>query len=806
MRITLLGSIGGVCCALLASCLWSSSLRAQGLDDEPEEDLSQIDQAGETASEEGGLRTLVLRQVAGAPELDGNLDEPFWDNAQPVSIDYEFYPSRLAPAVVETRGLVALTDTHLYIGFVASDPDPDAIRSITRTRDAVKEDDYVSIVIDATGNLRRKFEFRVNPHGSRADILQDSNSNRYWYDWDTDWEAEAEINHTGYTAELAIPLDSIRQPRYPVGERPTWFVILKRSYPRMVDRTLGAVYEFQRESTVQAGDRNRRLVMEPYYIYNPDEERDEGDAFQQVLQHGDHEVGADLALNVDSGTTLFATINPNYTDVEADIARESINNPFTPFQPEKRSFFQQGRDLFSSYMPVVYTRNIIQPEYGLGLAFTGRRVSSGAFAINDTETNVIMPDNLGSDTVELSSPVRSVAARYIQGDKQASLGFMGTARNGTGYENLVAGVDGLYNFGIDDKVRFQAMYSSTEYPVEFADDLCESPGCLDQLPEDNCLLGECALDAEVLRADPTRRLEGHGLRAEYQHDGPSSLYWLRYFDYAADFRADLGYEPRTDFRQLNAAYGRNWFVEARRRDRGLSRIRAYAVLNHVESASGELIEDGFDLWGEFRGTLQTVLRAGWRLKNRAVNRIDQNDLALGDNAPRFDESYLQWYYETSPTNSFVFSLDGRYGNIADPANLVLGRMHEYKPAIEFLSEKLNLGLEQTYRNFLYQGSTLWREDFTTLKLIYHPWEKHVFRVLLLDDGTWRDTDRFLAEVLPREDERTTELTYLYRRTKGFSVLLGAKLIRQEDPQGDRFTSDRQVYLKLQYKFDKELAF
>jgi hypothetical protein len=46
-------------------------------------------------------------------------------------------------------------------------------------------------VIDTTGNLPREFEFRVNPHGAPADVLQSTVSNRYIYDWDTQWEAEA---------------------------------------------------------------------------------------------------------------------------------------------------------------------------------------------------------------------------------------------------------------------------------------------------------------------------------------------------------------------------------------------------------------------------------------------------------------------------------------------------------------------------------------------------------------------------------------------------------------------------------------
>ncbi|MFC1680602.1 carbohydrate binding family 9 domain-containing protein [Pseudomonadota bacterium] len=776
---------------------------AQNLEESPDEDLGQVDRATEKLSVKD-IKVITFDEADGRPRLDGALDDEFWQQAQSLEIVRELYPVRLAEAIVRTDVLVATTETHLYVGITAYDPQPELMRSSFRIRDGVKDDDYVSIVIDATGNLRRKFEFRVNPHGAIADVLQNTASNRYIYDWDTRWESAARITPSGYIVEMEIPMDSIKQPRPESGTSPKWFVILKRSYPRAVDRTFGAIYLFQREPDILRVGRKKRLELIPYYIFHPDEERARDERFEQVKDHENHDVGIDLKLVVDSSTTLSATISPNYTEVEADIARESISNPFTPFQPEKREFFQEGRDLYSTIMPIVYTRNIVQPKYGVNFAHTGRKSSTGGIWVSDQVTELIMPDNLGSDKVEVELPGNAAAFRYLTGKKGSAVGLLATARQGTDYSNYVAGVDGLVNLGIDDKLRFQLTYSSTQYPREFAADLCNSEGCLDSPPPEDCPLGDCDINPYVLRADPTMTLNGHGIRLGYKHDSPKSLYWVNYNDYAADFRTDFGFDKRTDYRQLNVAFGRNWFVDTFKRDKGKSRLRGYVVGNHIESSTGEAIEDGIDFWGEFRGSFQTVLRAGYRLKKRVVNRIQQDSLALGDNAPSFDESYLQWYYEASPVNYFIFNLDGRYGDIADADNLVLGRMLELVPKISFYTSRLKFRLSHTYRDYVTDGSSLYTENFTTLQVSYHPLEHHAFRFLFLNDQTDRAA-RFLGDEPPRERERTIELTYLYRSRPGLSILAGAKAKLESDSvSDDEYTSARQVYIKLRYDLSVEL--
>jgi hypothetical protein len=780
------------------------NLWAVDLEEAPDEDLGEIDKASDGMSVED-IRTIKLSDTPGKPQLDGVLNEAFWNDAPVLDIGKELYPIRFADAIVDTDVRVAVTATHLYLGITAHDPRPEEIRSSNRLRDGVKDGDYVSIVIDPTGNLRRKLEFRVNPHGSVSDVLQNTISDRYIYDWDTRWEAEAKITPQGYVVEMEIPFDSIKHPRVEEGKIPAWLVLMKRTYPRAVDRTFGAVYIFQKENVSGLATRNKRLELIPYYIFHPDEKRKSGEKFEQIKDHENHDIGGDIKLVLDSATTASATIHPNYTDVEGDIARNSINNSFTPFQPEKREFFQDGRDLYSTTMPVVYTRNIVQPEFGLNFSHVGRKISTGGMWISDESTELIMPDNLGSEKVEITDlPGDLYAARYATGEKGSSTGIIATARTGDDYNNYVAGIDGLFNLGLDDKLRYQLMYSKTDYPEDFAQDLCDGDDCLQPPPED-CLLGSCDYNPAVLRADPNRTLEGHGIKLAYKHDGPKSLYWLNYYDYAADYRADFGFDKRTDYRQVTAAYGRKWYVEPFKQDKGKSRIRAYLVGNRIESSAGEQIEDGIDVWGEFRGSFQTVFRAGYRIKERAVNRIQQNTLELGDNAPLFDESYLQWYYEVSPVNHFILNLDGRYGDIADSENLVLGEMLELKPKITILADKLKIQLSHTVRDYEFEGSTLYEENFTTLQVAYHPKDRHAVRLLILSDQTDRDTNRFLADELSYEVKDSIELTYVFQQSAGLSILAGAKAQREDDSElSDAFTSEREVYIKFKYDFNMDL--
>ena len=838
---------------LLALLLGYAGHALSATDSEDEAPGSDVGLSAESMPAEEGARLpeVSFEVIDGEPVIDGLLDDVFWQQATPFVLEYELYPTRLDPAVVETKAWVGRGRTHTYVAFEAFDPKPENMRSAIREHDATKEDDYVSIIIDPTGTLAKKYEFRVNPHGSLSDVLQDTISDRYIYDWDTEWDGAAQINANGYTVEIAIPHGSIRTPEKTEGENPKGAVILKRSYPRRVDRTLGTFFLYSAATpdegpgpavAVQSGAEGQQagadtpapsgavtrteepaaappvpvvaagegqaedtgIKFDPrvHYIYHKDEERSIGGSFEETDDHDLHEVGLDIDIHFDSARTLSLTANPNYTEVEADIARQSINNPFVIFQPEKRRFFKSTVEYYNTLIPTVYTRNVIQPRWGGSYIGDASSNSFGAFGVSDEETNVIVPDTFGSDEVELKERSESAGTRFRHSKDKRSTGLVGTYRSADGYHNALGGVDGLWDISPDDKLRYQFLYSETRYPQRFAEDLCEEEGCTTEPQPEFCPLGECATNAQVLRADFTRTLSDYAFKVRYKHDGPDALYWVTYEDFAPDFRADLGLQNSIDVRTLNLAYGRKWYLNTFSDDEGKSRIRGYLVYTHSKTHSDdEQVEDGLGIWGEFRGSYQSVLRIGKRLRERAVNRINQNSLAAGDNAPLFDEDYWQWYFETSPWTHWTLNFDGRWGEVADADNLVLGDLREVKPKISYRVDNWQFILQTTYREFDYEDEGLYKERFASFTTVYRHSNRVSHRLLYLDDLTRQDTERWRGEALDKEVSREIEYAYIYRPSKKLRLLTGAKAEYEfESDVDDGDIVNREIYFKVEAGF------
>ncbi|KZZ77725.1 hypothetical protein A3765_08770 [Oleiphilus sp. HI0130] len=817
------------------------------VEEAPESDIPSADNIGPVdASPE--IPVITFSKVKGAPVIDGVLDDPIWAEAQIFSIDYELYPKRYGKASVETYVYALLTDTHTFFAFDARDPDPSQIRTAFRNRDAVKEDDYVSLVVDPTGTGSKKYEFRVNPSGVLTDVLQNTVADRYYYDWDSNWIAEAQVTDSGYIVEIAIPHQSIRLPKHEDDTDQMLLLMFKRSYPRSTDKTLGSMMLVKRAKEQELADARAPLAdseamsaaekveyekrvqqqeedmgasaqiaskrdlygvqnveVTPHYILHKDDERDPGDPeFEQSSNYDINEFGVDAKVRFGTNKTLGLTVNPNFTEVESDIARDSINNPFNPFKPEKRSFFQSGSPVYNTLLPMVYTRNIRFPEWGANYIQNTRNSTTGLFYVEDAETEFVMPDNLGSDTMNVAIESNASAFRYEQSFGKKSLGVLGTLRQGQdNYHNYVGGVDGLWDLSIDDKLRFQLMYSDTQYNEAFADDLCESGDCTRDPIPDFCPLGNCGTNAYVQRADYERKLTGHAFRFNYKHDGPNGLYWLNYYDVHRDFRGDLGFQKQVDYRSVNLAYGQKWYLRVPNDD-GESRIRAYGVFTETRSQANEDIETAYALYGEFRGWKQTVFRFGPTWKSRAVNRINQNSLELGDNAPLFDEHYWLWYYEISPWSQWTFNFDGKYGEQADSDNLRLGDLREFKPRVRYQLGHIEIDAKATHRIFDVEEGQLYKEEFYTLGVTYRSSKIFSHRLLWLYDITERNLAIWLGSETAKETSNSVEYTAIYQPSSALRILSGFKFEDELDSDVDdkRYLTNRELYVKLEYTFSK----
>ncbi len=89
-----------------------------------------------------------------------------------------------------------------------------------------------------------------------------------------------------------------------------------------------------------------------------------------------------------------ATVNPDFSDVESNQPQFTVNQRYPVYFPELRPFFLENAGYFSTPIQLLYTRNIIQPEFGLRITGKVGHTNIGLLAIDDREPGqTVLPDD-----------------------------------------------------------------------------------------------------------------------------------------------------------------------------------------------------------------------------------------------------------------------------------------------------------------------------------------------------------------------------------------------------------------------------
>src|SRR5512137_2910809 len=95
--------------------------------------------------------------------------------------------------------------------------------------------------------------------------------------------------------------------------------------------------------------------------------------------------GANLRL-VFTNLSIDATVNPDFSQVETDATQVTVNERFALFYPEKRPFFLEGIELFSTPNQLVYTRQIVAPLVGGKLTGKFGRMNVAYLTVKDKDS------------------------------------------------------------------------------------------------------------------------------------------------------------------------------------------------------------------------------------------------------------------------------------------------------------------------------------------------------------------------------------------------------------------------------------
>jgi hypothetical protein len=359
--------------------------------------------------------TLSVTRSAGQIKIDGEFDDDGWQGAAKAGNFSEHSPGDRTKPPFETEVLVTYDDDNLYLGFLCAD-DPRTVRYSLRDRDEIFDGDYVGILLDTYGDASWAYELFFNPLGCQGDLRMLSNGNED-ASFDIVFHSKGRLTEKGFQVEVAVPFSSLRFPNKSVQE---WKATFWRNRPR----------SSRERSTWAAVNRNEPCFICQWGTLRGIENVKPGkniEILPSVISYQtthlknprnpssgliDEKVKAEGSLNarylVSSAVTADFTYNPDFSQIESDAAQIDVNSPYVLYFPERRPFFQEGSDLFETFVNAVYTRSINDPLMAMKLTGRLNRTAIGYIGARDRKTPLVLPFEESSELLQVGKSYSNV--------------------------------------------------------------------------------------------------------------------------------------------------------------------------------------------------------------------------------------------------------------------------------------------------------------------------------------------------------------------------------------------------------------
>ena len=714
--------------------------------------------------------SFTVKRATGTIKLDGALDDPGWQGAVELPIDWEWTPGDNTRPPVASACRLTFDAGSLYVGCRGFDPHPKEIRARYFSRDDIERlvrDDHFLILLDPFNDQRRAFQFRVSALGGQAEALLSTAEGFEDWSWDAIWASRGRIDSLGYTVEVSIPFKSLRFPR--TGQVQTWGVILERSWPRGIrHRMQSAPHDRNNTCTLCEANKvtgfqgiapGRNLELDPAVSASRTDRRDDLPA--GALGHGkvDPSVGVDFRWGITPNLTLNATGNPDFSQVEADVAQLDVNTRFALFFPEKRPFFLEGADLFATPIQAVFTRTVADPDAGLKLSGkVGKSSASafGVFAAGDAITNLLFPANQGSSSASLAQEAYSTVGRFRRDLGSSShLGALYTGRFGEGYSNQVGGVDLFHQLDRSTTVRAQYLRSLTDYP----DSTAQAAG------------------------QPAGSFGGGGFSANLTRNSAKWFADLGLLDLGDRFRADLGFVPRVDLRSVGVTLAR-----VLRRERGwFTEIFVGPEYARSWDHGGTLTDESLGAFLHYSGPAQS---AGF------LNLTHDRTRFAGT---LFELTATSFSYSLQPSSLAVLGLSGRIGQAIDFSNVRRSNQVSVSPSARLsLGRGLGLDLSHNFQRLSHAGDKVFTANLFQAKLIYNFDVRTFVRGIVQYRSVSRNQAKYTLPVGSFDEGLFGQFLFSYKVNPQTVVFAGYSENQAGTEVFDLTRSDRTFFIKLGY--------
>ena len=399
-----------------------------------------------------GATTVSIPRSDATTRADGSLDEPVWSTAAVLTGFSQFFPADGIPAQDSTEILVWYSATELHVGVRAFAP-AGTVRATLSDRDRISQDDNIQLLLGTYGDSRQAMVFSVNPFGIQSDgVLTETGSaggsgfnsstarSRESADLAPDyvWTSKGRVTDYGYEIEIRIPFKSLR---YRAGDEQQWQLHVLRTVQATAQEqswapALRASASFLAQSGRLVGLRDLRrgltLDITPTVTSStvgaPRESSD-----RWAYAKSANELGGNVRWGITSNLTLSGTANPDFSQIEADATQFALDPRQALFFAERRPFFLESQEQFTTPNQLIYTRRIVQPVAAVKL--TGKHSGFDVGLLSAVDSKDGSFDRSHSPVYNLLRVQRDVG-------KQSRLGFVYTDKQDGARWNRVAGIDG----------------------------------------------------------------------------------------------------------------------------------------------------------------------------------------------------------------------------------------------------------------------------------------------------------------------------------------------------------------------------
>ena len=476
--------------------------------------------------------------------IDGIDNETDWKIAEIKSNFWQWFPTDSLKALNQTEIRFLYDSTNIYVFIKCYEDKNNTIISSLR-RDMGRFSDFFLFTLDTFNDLTNAYAFGGNSVGVKKDEIifnggrtlgKDSN-----WDWDAKFDLKTKVYENFYTAEMKIPLSSIR---FSNNSKLWKYNVYRR---RINDNEFSTLFRVPQEQSFINLSYSKPLVFEkplgksktPITII-PYINLLKSNNFEIGRKTNDFQYGGDGRIYIGTGLNLDVTINPDFSQIEVDDQIINLTR-FALRLPEKRQFFIQNSDLFSGFGDIYENQPFFTRRIGVTKDINGNTIQNKIHAgirLSGKLTNKLRVGLLNMQTAEdemnlIPSNNNTVLSFQQSIFSKSNFKFLFVNRQKTSENNLllnqekynrVLGFD--YNFiSKDDKIRGKVFFYNT--------------------------------------FSPSVNKEGFSTGGWFNYNTRKNRFRTAFFKTTPNFTSDLGFTRRTDFKKNYTSYNRVFYPKSK---------------------------------------------------------------------------------------------------------------------------------------------------------------------------------------------------------------------------------------------------